>query len=446
MLLVLIVASLPCGVLVEPALLTMDTRGEEPSLSDYTQSSATSTVLFIDWNKTYGGVSGDEALSVVQTNDGGYAIAGRTTSFGASSSDFWLVKTDPAGNIVWNQIYGGADYERAESVVQTTDGGYAIAGCTTSFGAGIWDYWLVKTDSTGNMQWNHTYDRTTVDYVWSVVQTSDGGYALAGSSGSFSNAELSDFWLVKTDSTGNMLWNQAYGGENSDSGSSVVQTTDGGYAIAGCTTSFGAGGDDFWLVKTDSTGNMLWNHTFGGEGNDEALSVVQTNDGGYAIAGYTTSFDPNATSDAWLIKLGVGMSPTASFTFSPLLPNVEELVTFDASASIDPDGWIDSYIWNFGDDNTITVTISIVTHAYTAPGTYHVILTATDNHGITHSTTKTITIETQEETWPNISLYILAGVTIVIIIIIARADRIIEILWKPIKKSKRSKERDGKNS
>jgi len=371
----------------------MDTRGEESSLSDYTQSSATSTVLFIDWDKTYGGVSGDEALSVVQTSDGGYAIAGRTTSFGASSSDFWLVKTDPAGNIVWSQIYGGADYERAESVVQTTDGGYAIAGCTTSFGAGIWDYWLVKTDSTGNMQWSETY-----------------------------------------------------GGTGHDLASSVVQTTDGGYAIAGYTTSFGAGGDDFWLVKTDSTGNMLWNHTYGGEGNDEALSVVQTNDGGYAIAGYTTSFDPNATSDAWLIKLSVGVLPTASFTFSPLLPNVEELVTFDASASIDPDGWIDGYIWNFGDDNTITVAISIVTHAYTSPGTYHVILTATDNHGITHSTTKTITIETQEETWPNISLYILAGVTIVIIIIIARADRIIEILRKPIKKSKRSKERDGKNS
>jgi parallel beta-helix repeat protein len=253
-----------------------------------------------DWNKTYGGTGTDVAYSVVQASDGGYALAGYTTSFGAGQSDFWLVKTDSTGGMLWNKTYGGANDDYAYSVVQASDGGYALAGSTDSFGAGGFDFWLVKTDSTGGMLWNKTYGGAGTDVAYSVVQASDGGYALAGSTDSF-GAGQSDFWLVKTDSTGSMQWNKTYGGSGIDVASSVVQTSDGGYALAGYTTSFGAGQSDFWLVKTDSTGGMQWNKTYGGSGYDGASSVVQTSDGGYALAGYTNSFGAGGF-DFWLVK------------------------------------------------------------------------------------------------------------------------------------------------
>jgi predicted secreted protein len=158
--------------------------------------STTSAPPPIEWNQTYGGAGDDRAYSVINTTDGGYALAGYTNSFGAGGYDFWLVKTDSAGNMQWNQTYGGAGDDCARSIVQTSDGGYALAGYTYSFGAGGYDFWLVKTDSAGNMQWNQTYGGTGDDYAYSVVQTSDGGYALAGYTNSF-GAGGYDFYLVK---------------------------------------------------------------------------------------------------------------------------------------------------------------------------------------------------------------------------------------------------------
>ncbi|WXG46216.1 MAG: hypothetical protein WED05_06055 [Candidatus Atabeyarchaeum deiterrae] len=201
------------------------------------------------WNKTYGGTGYDAARSVQQTSDGGYILAGYTSSFGAGGYDFWLVKTDGSGNQQWNKTYGGASDDGARSVQQTSDGGYVVAGYTTSFGAGGYDFWLVKTDGSGNQQWNKTYGGTGYDSAQSVQQTSDGGYVMAG--GTFlSGASFADFCLVKTDGSGNQQWNKTYGGAVHDSAYSVQQTSDGGYIVAGLTWSFGAGGDDFWLVKT----------------------------------------------------------------------------------------------------------------------------------------------------------------------------------------------------
>ena len=254
----------------------------------------------IEWNKTYGGPDYDRAWSVIQTSDGGYAIAGYTESFGAGLNDFWLVKTDSAGNLEWNKTYGGTSRDVANALVQTSDGGYAIAGYTESFGAGSYDFWLVKTDAYGNAQWNKTYGGTNDDWALSLVQTSDGGYAMAGSTYSF-GAGRYDFWLVKTDSAGNLEWNKTYGGTNDDWALSLVQTSDGGYAIAGETWSFGAGDADFWLVRTDAAGNVHWNKTYGGPDFDAASSLVQTSDGGYAIAGFTYSFGAG-DADFWLVK------------------------------------------------------------------------------------------------------------------------------------------------
>jgi len=252
------------------------------------------------WNKTYGGTSDDRANPVVQTGDGGYALAGSTLSFGAGGRDAYLVKTDSLGNMEWNLTYGGPSDDYAYSLVQSSDGEYALAGETWSFGAGAGDFWLVKTDSAGTMQWNKTYGGTNIESAESVVQTSDGGYALAGNTWSFGAGGPTDFWLVKTDALGNMMWNKTYGAANQEVVYSLVQSEDGGYALAGYTVSYGD--RNYWLVKTDPAGTMLWNKTYGGTGIEEAHSVVQSGDGEYAVAGWTTSYGAG-NYDFWLVKV-----------------------------------------------------------------------------------------------------------------------------------------------
>jgi predicted GH43/DUF377 family glycosyl hydrolase len=253
-----------------------------------------------EWQRTYGGTGFDNAFSVIQTSDRGYAMTGETSSFGAGSNDFWLVKTDSMGNEQWNRTYGGTNKDFAYCVIQTKDGGFAMAGCTWSFGAGPGDFWLVKTDALGNEQWNKTYGGTSDDDARCVIQTSDGGYAIVGYTYSFADGG-NDFWLVKTDENGTMQWSKTYGGGNDDLAYCVVQTSDGGYAVAGTTYSFGAGDHDFWLVKTEADGSMLWNRTYGGTGADWALSVIQTSDRGYTLVGATGSFGAGSN-DFWFVK------------------------------------------------------------------------------------------------------------------------------------------------
>jgi len=155
-------------------------------------------------------------------------------------------------------------------------------------GSGNWKAWLVKTDSSGNPQWNKTYGDKYANHAYSIVKTSDDGYALAGSS--TLNSGAVDFWLVKIDASGNQLWNKTYDSTVDDYAYSLVQTSDSGYALAGRTGAYGEVDGNFWLVKTDSSGNQLWNKTFGGSGDDVAYSIIQTSDGGYALAGETDSF------------------------------------------------------------------------------------------------------------------------------------------------------------
>lgn len=247
----------------------------------------------IQWNKTYPSQGAACARSVIQTSDGGYAIAG---------ADFWLIKTDAYGNVQWNRSYGGKAEDELYSVVQTAEGGYALGGYTYSFGAGSADFWLVKVDSTGNPQWNETYGGANFDASYCMIETQDGGFALAGVTFSF-GPDYSNFWLVKVDSAGNMEWNQTYGGTGgvTERAYSVIQTTDGGYALAGYS---GMGSPQFWLVATDSYGNMQWNDVFDSLGDNEvAQCVIQTSDGGFALAG-STNFDRGVIWDFWLVKRG----------------------------------------------------------------------------------------------------------------------------------------------
>jgi len=255
----------------------------------------------LQWTKTIGRIGAHVGASLIQTSDGGYAIAGVTISSGAGELDVYVVKLDANGNLQWTKTIGGKNWEEGNSLIQTSDGGYAITGSTESFGAGGADVYVVKLDANGNLQWTKTIGGPKGEGGRSIIQTSDGGYAITGATKSF-GAGGEDVYVVKLDANGNLQWTKTIGGENNDWGNSLIQTSDGGYVIAGYTTSFGAGEADVYVVKLDANGNLLWTKTIGGPESEEGNSLIQTSDGGYAIAGVTSSFGAGEA-DVYVVKL-----------------------------------------------------------------------------------------------------------------------------------------------
>jgi hypothetical protein len=252
------------------------------------------------WSKTFGGSDLDSANSITKCDDGGFALAGYTNSF--DSSAVWLIRTDADGNHVWNQTYNLQSYESAESVVLCDNGGFAITGTRGTYQVG-YNTFLIRTDTDGNQLWNQTYNIAAKSWSRKVIQCSDGGFAVVGTAESL--AEDCYIYLLRTDTNGNQLWGHTFGSSGHDSfGKSCVECSDGGFAIIGYTNTHGAGGHDGWLIRTNRTGHIQWSHTYGGSDDDYCMGIVQCAGGGYSIAGVTGSYDVRA-GDIWLIRTDI---------------------------------------------------------------------------------------------------------------------------------------------
>ena len=246
------------------------------------------------WTKTIGGSDYACGRSIQHTSDGGYIITGCINPPINSKNDVYLIKTDANGDTIWTRTFGGSDFDDGNSVQQTTDGGYIIVGYTKSFGAGERDVYLIKTDANGDTVWTKTYGGTYDDHGYSVLQIPDGGYIIVGYTKSFC-ADEEDVYFIKTDTNGNAVLTKTFSAGDQDAGYSVQQTQDGGYIIAGFTEG------DIYLIKTDENGNQQWYKTLGGPDSDEGYSVQLTSDGGYIIVGNTRSFGACGY-DVYLIK------------------------------------------------------------------------------------------------------------------------------------------------
>lgn len=323
----------------------------------------------VQWQKCLGGNDFDTPWSIIQTLDGGYAICGYTFSTNEDfknhgSSDSYVIKLDSSGILQWQKLYGGSSAEGGGVILQTSDGGYILAANTSSNDSNVYgnhldsiwtsnDIWLVKLDSSGNISWQKCIGGRYADFRHSFIKTKDGGYVLAGFTHSddgdvsgkhsgFHNLNYADAWIIKFDSSLNILWQKCFGGSKEDDAYSILQTLDGGYVFAGVTTStdgdvngkHGGSNDssDIWIVKLSPSGFLEWQKCIGGTNKDEAYSVIQTSDGGFAIHGYTNSVDGDISftnhgkEDMWIVKLSKPESfienlPHTGSNFSWPFPN-----------------------------------------------------------------------------------------------------------------------------
>jgi hypothetical protein len=280
----------------------------------------------ITWTKAIGGTSSEDAHAIHLLPNGdcmavGYGLSNNGDFFGKYGAiDIWLVRLDVSGNLVWKQNYGGLEDDRAYGIKSTIDGGWIMAGQTRSNSIdvsgnhGDFDAWVVKLDSLGNIIWQKCLGGSDNDEAWDVVQSPDGGFVVVGTSSS-SDGDLSvnygsdDIWVVKLDAEGNLLWQRPFGGSESDEGRSISNTDDGGFIVAGRTSSTDGhisqtqGGMDFWVLKLNFEGKKEWDKNFGGTGIDFADDVHQTRDGGFIITGVTRSSNGHATGNHGLYDI-----------------------------------------------------------------------------------------------------------------------------------------------
>ncbi|MDX1912091.1 MAG: T9SS type A sorting domain-containing protein [Saprospiraceae bacterium] len=285
----------------------------------------------IEWQKCYGGSGYESARDIQQTPDGGYIFSGESGStdgdvtVNRGGADMWVVKLNATGQIQWQRSIGGSSEEMGNAVQLTPDGGYIVAGSTSSTdgdivgGGGTEDYLVVKLDSAGNIDWLKLYGGNSLDIPWNMNRAED-GYILNGISTSINSGDVwghngfFDYWVLKLDFDGNIMWQKCLGGTDQDRGYSIVPAADGGYIAAGSSSSLDGyvtqprGNRDFWAVKLDASGEFLWEKSLGGTLSDVCFSVIETADGGIVLSGFNWSEDGDATqsqgySDAWVVKL-----------------------------------------------------------------------------------------------------------------------------------------------
>lgn len=293
------------------------------------------------WIKNFGGSGPDKATSIISTIDGGFAVAGHTKSTDGDLvskalpvNDYWLLKFDSQGELQWHRTYGGSKDDRAQAVIQTQDGGYALAGYAMSSDGdgsnneGFHDHWVVKLNAGGEIEWERSYGFAGHDHAYDIIQTDDGGYFFSGfldvvasggagstdKFGSLTNHGVGEFWGTKIDALGNIQWRKYFGGSNNDRSYGLVSSSDGGFIMAGFSESDDMdiantkGSYDYWVVKVDGNGNLLWEKSFGGSGIDVAYDIERTNDDAYMVVGHSFSTDLDVSenhgeSDVWLIKI-----------------------------------------------------------------------------------------------------------------------------------------------
>ncbi|MGN7783661.1 hypothetical protein ACTJIJ_04015 [Niabella sp. 22666] len=315
------------------------------------------------WQKAIGGVGGDFITAILQTNDGGYLAGGYSSSNNSDASgnngsfDFWTIKLDASGNISWYKMIGGSQDDRARALQQTADGGYIITGSTASVITGARDCLMAKLDASGNIAWQKTLGGTGNDEYNSIQQTTDGGYIAAGTTAS-NNGDVSgnhggdDYWVVKLDASGNIIWQKTLGGSGTDWSYTVQQTTDGGYVALGVSTSTDGdvtgthGNGDFWLAKLNTSGNLTWQKSFGGTGGDYGYAIRQTADGGFITAGFSNSTDGDVTNnhdngDFWVVKLGaINVLPVTFGDITAAIKHTTLLVNFTTVSEKNNDRFI----------------------------------------------------------------------------------------------------------
>lgn len=307
------------------------------------------------WDKTFGGTGVDRLWSIIETDDGGFLMGGESDSDISGDknensrglNDMWVIKTDSNGNIEWQKTYGGSDRDILKSIVKSSDGGYILAGMSmsnisgekTENSRGLGDYWVLKIDALGNILWQRTIGGDNGDGAKSIQSTSDGNFIVGGDSASNISGEKTensicnseDIWVIKLDNNGQILWDKTIGGDSTEWIGNIRETADNGLVIgamshsdiSGYKTESSNGDRDYWIVKLDGFGNVEWDKTLGGSDIDQLTSIVQAIDGSYVIGGWSSSNisgdkneNTNGLWDYWIVKLKMNSSDYASPLYS----------------------------------------------------------------------------------------------------------------------------------
>jgi hypothetical protein len=260
----------------------------------------------------FGGNGYDVAYDLKQTLDSGYIVAGSTSSFGFGNTDMYLAKLNKMGEVVFQKTFGDYNNETAKSVIQLSDSSYVILGYTNSFGVGGYDMYLVKVDKMGQLVWQKNYGGVDWDFGYSLKQTTDGGFIIAGTTYSFGRGNA-DGYVIKTDALGNVVWSKTFGGSQDDEFKSVIQTSDGGYALTGYTKSYSdITYGDMWVFKINALGDSTWCKFYGGVKEDFGNCIIEHPNGDYLIAGAKQS---TTTDFLEAYALRINNSGTVGFQF-----------------------------------------------------------------------------------------------------------------------------------